>query len=267
MFLTFFALAVFALICAGSIKILQHFETAPQAIAFFEKGKDVPQEEISKIKLELERTGQLASFKYVSIHEAEAIYREKNKDDPLLLELVNYKILPPSIEISATEIDALPLLKNVLEAQPGVEDIAFYEDVVKSLSSWIKSIRIFGLGLIIYLLIQSFLVVLIIIGMKILARKEEIEIMKLIGASSGFIRWPFVLEGVFYGIISAFFAWISAYTLLLYSTPLLLSWLGDLSLLPVPFWFMFVLLVGKLAAGALVGFVGSLMAVRRFLRR
>ena len=103
--------------------------------------------------------------------------------------------------------------------------------------------------------------------MKILARNQDDEIMKLIGASDWFIRWPFILEGIFYGVVSAFFAWVSAYTLLLYSTPLLLSWLGDLSLLPVPFWFMFVLLQGALDAGALVGFFGSLMAVRRFLRR
>ena len=267
MFLTFFALAIFALISVGSIKILQHFEASPQVIAFFEKGKDVSQEDIAKIKLDLERTGKLESFKYVSIHEAEAIYREKNKGDTLLLELVNYKILPPSIEISASEIDSLSYLKDVLEKQPGVKDIAFYEDIVSSLSSWIRSIRIFGLGLIIYLLIQSFLVIVIIIGMKILARKEEIEIMKLIGASSWFIRWPFILEGIFYGAISAFFGWVSAYTLLLYSTPLLVSWLGDLSLLPVPFWFMFILLLGKLAAGALVGFFGSSMAVRRFLQK
>lgn len=267
MFLTFFALTVFTLISAGSIKILQYFEAAPQVIAFFEKGKDVPQEDISKIKLELERTDQLASFKYVSIHEAEAIYREKNKDDPLLLELVNYKILPPSIEISAIEIDALSHLKDILEKQPGVKDIAFYEDIVSSLSSWIKSIRVFGSGLIIYLLIQSFLVVVTIIGMKILARKEEIEIMRLIGASNWFIRWPFILEGVFYGAVSAFFGWLAGYTLLLYSTPLLVSWLGDLSLLPVPFWFMFILLIGKVAAGMLVGFLGSLMAVHRFLKR
>jgi len=73
MFLTFFALSVFALISIGSIKILQHFEASPQVIAFFEKGQDVSQEQISKIKIELERTDKLASFKYVFIHDPQDI--------------------------------------------------------------------------------------------------------------------------------------------------------------------------------------------------
>jgi len=267
MLLTFFALSTFCLISLGSIKVLKYFESAPQVIAFFEKGKDVPQEEITRIKSELERTGKLASFKYVSIREAEAIYKEKNKDDPLLLELVNYKILPPSIEISATEISALPDLKNVLEKQPGVEDIAFYEDIVNSLSLWIKNIRFFGLALIGYLLLQSLLVIIKLIGMKIMAKKSEIEIMRLLGASNWFISWPFILEGIIYGIISAFFAWGLSYISLLYATPFLISWLGEINILPVSYLLMLALLAVELFGGIVVGFFGSLISVNRFLKR
>lgn len=267
MFLTFFALSIFTLITLGSIKLLAHLQSAPQVIAFFEKGKDVPEEKISKIKLELERTDKLASFRYVSVYEAEAIYKEKNKDDPLLLELVDYKILPPSIEISATNIDSLVDLKEILAKQEGVEDIAFYEDIVSSLSSWIKNIRLFGLILISYLLLQSFLVVITIIGMKILGRKEEIEIMKLIGASNAFVRAPFIYEGIFYGLTAAFSAWGVTYICLLYLTPTLAEWFGDVSLLPTSLTLMLLLLGGELLTGLLIGFLGSLVAVRRFLRK
>jgi len=267
MFLAFFALSIFSLVSLGSIKILRYFESAPQVIAFFEKGKDVSNPEINRIKQELSATGKLADFKYVSIHEAEAIYKEKNKDDPLLLELVDYKILPPSIEISAREITALPELKNILEKQPGVEDITYYEDIVNSLSAWIKNIRIFGIGLIGYLLLQSLLVIITVIGMKILSRKDEISTLRLMGASNWFISWPFVLEGIFYGLISALIAWGGCYIVLLYTTPFLLSWFSDFSLLPVPYWIMLILLAFELAGGALIGFLGSLLAVRRFLKK
>jgi cell division transport system permease protein len=267
MFLTFFALSLFSLISLGSIKILGYFESAPQVIAFFEKGKDIPQEDITKIKSQLEQTGKLANFKYVSVHEAEAIYKEKNKDDPLLLELVNYKILPPSIEISATEINELPKLKEVLEKQPGVKDIAFYEDIVNSLSMWIKNIRFFGLALVGYLLLQSLLVIVTIIGMKIMAKKSEIEIMRLLGASNWFISWPFILEGIVYGLVSAFFAWGFSYLSLLYATPFLVSWLGEIELLPVSYLVMLGLLLVELIGGVAVGFFGSLISVKRFLKR
>ncbi|PIS08854.1 hypothetical protein COT75_04580 [Candidatus Beckwithbacteria bacterium CG10_big_fil_rev_8_21_14_0_10_34_10] len=267
MFLTFFALSIFSLISVGSVRVLKYFEEAPQVIAFFEKGKDIPQEKITQIKNTLEQTDKLASFKYVSIHEAEAIYKEKNKDDPLLLELVNYKILPPSIEISSTNIESLSKLKDILASQEGVEDIAFYEDIVESLSSWVRNIRIFGLSLILYLLTQSLLVVVVVIGLKILSKKDEIETMELIGAPKAFISQPFVLEGIFYGAAGAFMAWSLSYIILLYSTPVLLSWLGDISLLPVPFWFMLLLLSAMIFMGMLVGFLGSVLAVRRFLKK
>jgi len=263
---TFLATMVFSLVSLGAVKILRHFESAPQVIAFFEVGVDLPQQKIESIKNQLEQTGKLASFKYVSTHEAEAIYKEKNKDDPLLLELVDYKILPPSIEITATEIEALPQLKEILEKQEGLTDIVYYEDIVSSLSRWINNLRLVGATLIAYLLFQAVLVIGVITTLKLLYRREEIEIMRLLGASAGFIRWPFVLEGIFYGVVSAFLAWLLAYIALLYSTPFLVSWLQDINLLPVPFTTMLYLLAGHLLVGVLVGAFSSVLAVRRFLR-
>ncbi|MFC1711883.1 cell division protein FtsX, partial [Patescibacteria group bacterium] len=251
----------------GSMRILKYFEAAPQVIAFFEKGKDLTSENIDTIKAKLEETGQLSSFKYVSIHEAEAIYREKNKEDPLLLELVNYKILPPSIEVSAISIDALPSLKDIISSQPGVEDVAYYEDIVESLSSWVRNIRVFGFSLIVYLLLQSVLIIVIIIGMKILVRKEEIEILRLIGASKWFITWPFVLEGAIYGMLGGILGWGASYLLLLYATPLIISWFQDLNLLPVPVLLMLVILGGEMLAGIIIGGLGGLLASYRFLRK
>jgi cell division transport system permease protein len=267
MFLTFFAISSFTLISLGSMRILKFLEAAPQVIAFFEKGKDLTNEQIAQIRSQLEKTDKLASFKYVSTHEAEAIYKEKNKGDTLLLELVDYKILPPSIEVSAKNIDDLPALKDILGTQPGVKDVAFYEDIVQSLSKWIKNIRFFGIGLIIYLLLQSVLIILTITGMKIMARKEEIEILRLVGASNWFIRWPFVLEAMIYGVTGAFLGWGVSYVVLLYATPTIVSWLGDIPLLPVPIFITLGILGADLVAGILVGAITSLMAVHRFLRK
>lgn len=262
----FFVISVFCLISLGSLKILKYFEKAPQVIAFFERGKDLEQTQIDQIRSQLEATEKLASFKYVSTHEAEAIYREKNKDDPLLLELVNYKILPPSVEISATNLDYLIELKNILKSQPGVKDIAFYEDIVSSLSSWIKNIRLVGVAIIGYLLIQSILIIVIIIGMRIQSKKDEIEILRLIGATTSFIRGPFIIEGMFYGVVGAFIAWILTYILLLYSTPVLVNWLSDINIFPVDSILMLMILGGETVGGIVIGGLGSFFAVHRFLR-
>ena len=264
--LTLLVISVFALISFGSIKILKYFESAPQVIAFFKPGEDLTDVQIANIRAQLDASGKLNQFRYVSTREAEAIYKEKNKDNPLLLELVDYNILPASIEISGQALTDLPILKNILSGQEGVEDIVYYEDIVTSLSSWINSVKGIGTGVIGYLTIESILVILVIIGLQIASRRDEIEILRLLGATGWFIRLPYVFTGLAYGLIGSFIAWGLSYLLLLYSTPFLASWLQDIPLLPVPIWFMLLLLGGELLFGAVIGTIGGLVATHRFLK-
>ena len=264
--LTLLVISVFTLISFGSIQILKYFESAPQVIAFFKPGEDLTDIQIANIRAQLESSGRLNQFRYVSTREAEAIYKEKNKDNPLLLELVDYNILPASIEISGKTLEDLPVLKNMLTVQEGVEDIVYYEDIVQSLSSWINSIKGIGAGVIGYLTIESILVILVIIGLQIASRREEIEIMRLLGATGWFIRLPYILTGIAYGLIGSFIAWGLSYLLLLYSTPFLAAWLQDIPLLPVPVMFMLAVLGGELVFGALIGSLGGFLATRRFLK-
>jgi len=259
-------ISVFTLISFGSIQILKYFESAPQVIAFFKPGEDLTDIQIANIRAQLESSGRLNQFRYVSTREAEAIYKEKNKDNPLLLELVDYNILPASIEISGKTLEDLPVLKNMLTVQEGVEDIVYYEDIVQSLSNWINSIKGIGAGVIGYLTIESILVILVIIGLQIASRREEIEIMRLLGATGWFIRLPYILTGIAYGLIGSFIAWGLSYLLLLYSTPFLAAWLQDIPLLPVPVMFMLAVLGGELVFGAVIGAVGGLVATHRFLK-
>ncbi len=264
--LTLLVISVFTLLSFGSIQILKYFESAPQVIAFFKPGEDLTDIQIANIRAQLEASGRLNQFRYVSTREAEAIYKEKNQDNPLLLELVDYNILPASIEISGKTLEDLPVLKNMLTVQEGVEDIVYYEDIVQSLSSWINSIKGIGAGVIGYLTIESILVILVIIGLQIASRREEIEIMRLLGATGWFIRLPYILTGIAYGLIGSFIAWGLSYLLLLYSTPFLAEWLQDIPLLPVPILFMLAVLAGELVFGALIGSLGGFLATRRFLK-
>jgi len=264
--LTLLVISVFTLISFGSIQILKYFESAPQVIAFFKPGEDLTDVQIANIRAQLESSGRLNQFRYVSTREAEAIYKDKNKDNPLLLELVDYNILPASIEISGKTLDDLPILRNMLTTQEGVEDIVYYEDIVQSLSSWINSIKGIGTGVIGYLTIESILVILVIIGLQIASRREEIEIMRLLGATAWFIRLPYILTGIAYGLIGSFIAWGLSYLLLLYSTPWLAQWLQDIPLLPVPVLFMLAVLGGELVFGVLIGALGGFLATRRFLK-
>jgi len=264
--LTLLVVAVFSLLSIGSVKVLKYFESAPQVIAFFKPGQDLSDIQIANIKAQLDKTGKVNEFRYVSTREAEAIYKEKNKDNPLLLELVDYNILPASIEISAKDLNDLKELKNILQTQEGVDEVVYYEDIVTNLSRWISSVKKVGAGVIGYLTLESVLVILVIIGMQIASRKEEIEILKLIGATNWFIRKPFILTAMAYGLMGSLLAWGLSYLLLLYSTPFLADWLGDIPLLPISFGVMMLLLAGELVLGIMIGIIGGLLATHRFLK-
>lgn len=264
MVLTFFVATIFVLTAAGSQTILNWFETRPQVTAFFED--KVTMEQVDILKAKLAQTGKIKEAKYVSKEEALAIYREQNKNDPLLLEMVTANILPASLEVSTTNISYLGEIAQILRQESGVEEVIFQEDVVRSLHEWTNVLRKVGIGLIATLGGVSLLIILVIIGMKVALRREEIEILQLLGGTDWYIRAPFILEGIFYGVVGAILAWGISYILLLYSTPFLVGFLAGIPILPVPFLFMLALLGAEILIGALIGTLGSLIAVKRYLK-
>ncbi len=264
MFLTFLALQVFLILAAGSQATLRYFESKPQAIAFFKEG--TTEQDVSAIENALIQESRVTKVKFVSKEDALNIYRERNKNDPALLELVTASILPASLEISARNPEDLQPLAEILKREPVVSEVIIPEDVVATLTSATKIIRIVGGSTVAFLLIFATLVIIMITGFKIRLKRTEIEIMRLLGASPAFIRNPFILEGIFYGITGAFMAWALSYALIWYLTPFLLGYLGEINLLPVNPLFMLALLSGSLALALLVGGIGSFAAVRRYLK-
>jgi len=265
MSLAFFVIGNFVILAVGSEAVLRFLESRPQVTAFLKD--EIKPQQIELLKAKIEGTGKIKKIEYISKEKALEIYRQENKDNPLLLEMVTAKILPASLEISATSLSYLPEIAKILKEDPIVEEVLFQEDVVSTLSSWLGSLRKAGVFLIIVLSLISVITVLIVVGMKISSRKEEIEILSLIGATKWYIKTPFVIEGIIYGIISAFVAWGSSYLVLLYSTPFLVKFLAGIPLFPVPITFMLAILGGLSLLGILTGGIGSWLALRRFFQR
>lgn len=273
MFLTFLLSGLFFLTTVASIVILQYFESKPQITVFFVD--KAGQTEADALRKTLEGTGKVASVKFVSKEDALAIYREQNKNDPLLLEMVTADILPASLEISATDPKYLQDLEPLIKEADGVEEIVYQKEVVDTLLAWTNALRNIGGILAGLLALDSILITTTVIAMKIALKREEVEILKLVGAHRWYIRSPFVLEGGLYGAIGAFISWIIISTFLLWLRPFLLSFLGIIpavkllladpvsspSLLAI-FGFGGMLLI----VGFLLGSMGSLVALSRYLR-
>ncbi len=264
MFFTFFALIIFLCLAAGSQAILRYYESKPQVIVFFKDG--TTNQDVNAIQNALQQDERVIGVKFVTKEEALQIYRERNKNDPSLLELVTANILPASLEISTSNPDELAPIAEILKREPVISEVIVPEDVVATLNSATTIIRVVGGATVLFLIIFSTLVILMIIGFKIRIRRTEIEIMRLVGASPAFIRTPFILEGIYYGVAGAVVSWVFVYILLWYFTPLLNNYIGEVKLLPASPFFMLALLGSAIVVATIIGGLGSLGAVRRYLR-
>ncbi|MBI2442508.1 MAG: ABC transporter permease [Candidatus Levybacteria bacterium] len=264
MTLTFLAISIFSIMTIGSTKIIAYFESKPQVTAFFKN--EANQEDIDTLSEQMEQSQEVANVRFVSKQEALKIYREQNKNDPLLLDLVTSDILPASLEVSANRIEDLSPIADALKKSPIVSEVIFQKDVVQTLTSWTSALRKIGIGVIVLLSVVSVFIMATIIGFKISQKREEIEIMKLLSATNWYIRWPFLLEGIFYGLVGAFFGWLIAAVGLVYATPYLQSFLGSIPLLPVPMFFLLGLLGAEFIVAIILGTFSSFLAVLRYLK-
>lgn len=261
---TFLVVSFFIFLLSGSSTIVNFFESKPQVTAFFKN--EATQEQINSLENSLSQTGKVASVKYISKDQALRIYKEQNKNDPLLLDLVTADVLPASFEISAVKLEDLSAISDTLTKSSLVSEVIYQKDVVSALTSWTNAIRKIGFSLVVLLSLVSIFIMVTIIGIKISHKKEDIEIMRLIGATSWYVRWPFIIEGIFYGLIGALIGWIISTGVLIYATPFLESFLKGIPVLPVPFINLLELLGLELLFAAILGIISSFLAVFRYLK-
>ena len=261
---TLFVAYSFSLMILGTQQILNYFETRPQVIGFFELDSSVS--EINQVSEKMKLKTYVKDVQLITQEEALATYREENRDDPLLLELVTADILPASIEVSADEISSLVQIKNDLETLDEVEEVVFQQDIIDSLTSWTTSVRYIGIATVVILGLTSFLIITALISMKVTHRKKAIQVMSFLGASNWFIKAPFFFEGVIYGLVGSLVGWGVMFVALLYLTPWLKNFLGTITVLPVP-WEVFALQlsIGTVITILLGGFAG-VTAVKRMMK-
>lgn len=264
MSLTFFVFSIFSFMIFGSQRIISYFESKPQVTAFFKD--EAKKENIDALADQIKATGKVSEIRFVSKQEALKIYREQNKNDPMLLELVTADILPSSLEVSAVKIEDLSNISETLRTSPMVSEVIFQKDVVSTLTSWTNAVRKIGIALIILLAAVSIFIMATIIGIKISYKREEIEVMKLLGATNWYVRFPFIYEGIFYAAAGAFFGWSISLGAIWYATPFLNSFLKGIPFTPLAPYFLLQLLGVEILIAFILGAFSSFLAVLRYLK-
>lgn len=265
MTLTFLTIAVFAILAIISARVINYYETRPQLSIFFKE--EATHEQMDSLRKEIVASGKTTDVKFVSKEDALKIYKEQNKDDPLLLDLVTADILPASLDVQTKDPRYLSELSSVAKKSQYVDEVVFQEEIVDTLVKFTNGLRQIGVIVISVLVLVSVFVILTIIGIKITVRRDEIEIMKLIGASNWFIRVPFLLEGMFYGAIGAVVGFCLSYgVLLVYAQPRIQSFFGNVPVLPIEPLLMFEVFVVLFVSALVLGAFSSFLAVLRYLK-
>jgi cell division transport system permease protein len=272
--LTFFVATLVSVLGYSSSKLLSYFETRPQVIAFLKD--DVPDDQIAALEHKLEADPRVREVRYVSKEEALSIYKNATSDNPLLGQLVSPSIFPASLEFSVKDLSFAQNIIDEVKVEKVVDSVGFtaalggessLKDVVSRLRTVTTYVRIGGGVFVGMLGLTSFVVLLIIISMRMTARREEVEILNLIGATPGFIRSPIVIEALFYALIGVFLGWMLAFIGILYLSPSAVSYFGEIPVLPrdtSSIFGLFGIILGiELIAGFILAVGGSLFAVSR----
>ena len=184
--------------------------------------------------------------------------------------------LPASIDVNLSEAQSVSDIANrILENETFVkicdnpddpsDSLQYGQKTVDKLFLLTNAIRYIGIGLIVVLVLIAFIFINNTIRLAILARRKEIAIMRLVGASNGFIRGPFLAEGALHAIIGALLAIGVIELIRLFALPRItaaLPWL-PINVDPVTFVLIYVTL---LCAGLVIGLLGSVFAMRRYLK-
>jgi len=265
-FFTFIVISVFIIINSGLSQVLTHFETKPEITLFLKDGLDKTQ--VDAIQKDLTNNySDIKDIRYVSKEKALEIYKEQNQDNPLLTEMVTANILPASFEVTVSNPETLEkIYQNYITKHTYIDEVIYQRDIITSLLNWTTAVRRTGLIISLAIALISFFTIFTIIGMKITNRKEEINISRLLGASHLYVKKPFLLEGLFYGLVGSFFGVIISFILVLAFKESINSFFQPVQFITSDLTFYALLLLSELFFASFIGLLASWIGVKRYIK-
>ncbi len=247
---------------------LRYLEGQAQVTVFFKD--DFSESNILGIFEKYKQDPRIQEVNYVSKEDAFKIFTELTKSEPALIQSTSASMLPASIEFRTKKIGDLNLLSTELSKIEGVEDVRFFDDVINTFKFWSAVVYIVCFVLVALFMLISYSIIISTIRSMIYSRGKELEIMKLVGASNEYVKKPFVYQSIFFGLISAlvsgiFFVLVAIAVVSFKLLPRGLS-IGFVGIYVHPIVFSIILLLILVASGGLLGYFGSNVALKKYLK-
>ena len=265
----FESLIIFTVITKTSLTLLQ--EKIDISVYFKPK---TAEDEMLKVKEAIEKLPETAEVEYVSREKALAIFKEAHKDDAAIsqaLAELNENPLSPVLNIKAKKPDQYAAIASELERdswKPITQKITYRQNqtIIDRLSKIIDITNRVGLILTILLTLTAIVITFNTVSLAIYSNREEIGIMRLVGAPNSLISGPYMVEGIIYGILGAILSLLIFWPAIYWSAPYLKYFLADLDLRAYFFSHFFALVGYQLLFGIALGVISSNFAIQKYLK-
>lgn len=256
-------LGMFLLVFLNTTNLAQYLESQVQISVYMEDSATA--EELSAVEAKLKGLPGVVEVKSVTKEEALNRFKDRlGEQEKLLDSLGKENPFPYSFEV---HVDAPERIKEItpgISELPKVEAAKFGQEVVEQLFSLTRIMRFGGIVLVVFLAMATLFIISNTIRLTVFARRKEVLIMKYVGATDWFIRWPFMLEGMAMGFMGAVIA--SILINIIYAAMLdrIYATLAFLPMLPLSL--LTYVTIFLLVAGTCIGALGSFISLRKFLR-
>ena len=265
MILMLLLFAGFWIIQTGLLAGLQFTEQKVEVVAYLQTNATTNQ--VDQLQATLGAMPEVASVTYVSREEALTQFRAsmeaQGRED--LTRYLDTNPLYASLNVKLVDPSRIRIVNDALRADPSVRNVINTEDLVERVLTVTGFLRTAGTVVLAVVAVIALFIIINTIRLAVLARAEEIEVMRLVGASDAFIRWPFVFEGAFVGLLASV---VTLAILAGVADPLSAFMADFFRVLPLQFGSLTRDLVALVVgAGVGLGILGSWLSVRTYLIR
>jgi cell division transport system permease protein len=232
------------------------------------------EDEILNIQQSLEGLSQVASVNYISQDQALATFQQNHASDPTVSQAINQLDTNPleaSLNVTAKNPSEYGAINNYLSSpdlSQYIDTISYAQnqDVINRLAAIVRDVNIGGWIVTVFLALVAGLVMFNTIRLAIYSNREEIGVMRVVGASNSLVRGPFVVEGMLWGLIAALISLIVFAPILYFVSPYLNEFIPGLNIFHYFYTHIIQLFIYELLFGVVIGGLSSFWAVRRYLK-